>query len=146
MRWYFATRKQYHHQFGPYAPYFDCNLVSGHSGHLIIDEHGVALAHGHKSQCLLRRRSTTATCASPPQGSARVPTGDNFHAQPFERGVSVIAVLNISVTSLAQRGRLLDCVKWRFQQLCWFESRVQFFAIIFGIDSTGSRESGLRLF
>jgi hypothetical protein len=56
MRWYFATGKQYDNQFRPHAFYFESNLVSVHPGHLVVEEHCIALAHSHKSESLLGRR------------------------------------------------------------------------------------------
>ena len=56
MRWYVAARKQYDHQFGPYEFYFAGNFVPVHPRHLEVEEHCIALARCHKSECLLPGR------------------------------------------------------------------------------------------
>src|ERR1700730_505721 len=55
MGWHFATGKQYDHQFRPGAFHFESDLVYVHPGHLVVEEHRITLAHGHKSESLLRR-------------------------------------------------------------------------------------------
>lgn len=65
LRWYFASGKQDDNQLRSYESDFGSNFVSAHRRHLVVEEHCIALAHCHKSECL-SRRCCRENCVSRP--------------------------------------------------------------------------------